>query len=264
MDGIADYEFVRRLGEGNYGDYYLALTPKRLPVDDEFVAVKVVVGPTSDDAYRRATRELRHFATARSPKLVNIYDAGRQADSFYYALEYLPLGSLAAPARPVSPSQVIQAVADAAEAAHVLHEHGIVHRDIKPSNVLLSNDGGKLTDLGLSQLLSPGLVFTGTGRIGLEFTDPAILRGSGGSRATDIWSLGATLHKVLTGHGLYGEQPDLNPLLVLQTMAKQPPEVHPSLEPEVATVVQACIAANPDDRLKTAAEVAEKMSALSR
>ena len=101
MDGIGDYEFVRLLSEANYGDFYLAKKPARLPIDDEHVVVKVSRGLASDDAFRRATRELRHFALVRSPKLVTIFDAGRQAETFYYAMEYMPLGSLSRPARPL-------------------------------------------------------------------------------------------------------------------------------------------------------------------
>ena len=94
---------------------------------------------------------------------------------------------------------------DAALAAHALHERGIAHRDIKPANILLAEDGGRLSDLGLSQLLTPGIVVTGLGQIGLEFTDPQIMLGAAASRASDIWSLGACLHYAMTGAGVYGD-----------------------------------------------------------
>ena len=95
LNGIADYEFVRSLGRGNHGEFFVAHTPARLPVDAEFVAVKVLSGPTSEDVFRRATRELSAFASVQSPCLVALYDAGQQGESFYYAMEYLPDGSLA-------------------------------------------------------------------------------------------------------------------------------------------------------------------------
>ncbi len=262
MESIADYEFVRLLGEANYGDFYLAKTPPRLPVDDEFVVVKVATGLASDDAFRRATRELRHFALVSSPKLVTIFDAGRQGSTFYYAMEYLPLGSLGKPARPLTREETRGAVADAADAAHALHEHGIAHRDIKPGNILLHADGAKLSDLGLSQLLSPGLVMTGLGSIGVEFTDPAILVGGEASRATDIWALGAVLHRALTGFSLYGELPSREPLLLVRAILASSPEPHSSLSAEEADVVRACIAGDPMDRPSTAEEVAKRIRAL--
>jgi serine/threonine protein kinase len=263
MDSIADYQFVRLIGEANYGDFYLAKTPSRLPIDDELVVVKVATALASDDAFRRATRELRHFALVRSPKLVTIFDAGRQGSTFYYAMEYLPLGSLGRPARPLTREETLRAVADAADAAHSLHENGIAHRDIKPANILLHDQGAKLSDLGLSQLLSPGLVMTGLGSIGIEFTDPAILMGGEASRATDVWALGAVLHRALTGFSLYSELPTREPLLLVRAVLASPPAPHSSLTTREADVVRACIARDPADRPGTAGEVAELVRALA-
>ena len=79
MQGIADYEFIRPLGESNYGTNYLATAPARLGIAAEEVVVKVIAGPTSDDAFRRATRELKHFSVADSDRLVAVYDAGGAA-----------------------------------------------------------------------------------------------------------------------------------------------------------------------------------------
>ena len=201
MQGIADYEFVRPLGESNYGTNYLASAPSRLGISDAEVVVKVINGPTSDDAFRRATRELKHFSVADSDRLVTVFDAGRHGGAFYYAMEYLPLGSLEKPTSQIDTDHGIAAVRDASRAAHALHERGIAHRDIKPGNIMLADDGGRLADLGLSQVLSPGMMVTGLGQIGLEFTDPAIMTGENASRASDIWSLGASLHFALTGSG---------------------------------------------------------------
>ena len=98
-EGIADYRFVRFLGAGNHGVFYLAYRPERLQVDAEFVAVKVLSGSNSQDTFRRATRELAAFAAVRSPYLVTLYDAGQQGDEVYYSMEYLPAGSLARSSR---------------------------------------------------------------------------------------------------------------------------------------------------------------------
>src|SRR3954447_10796044 len=131
MQGIADYEFIRSLGQGNHGEFHLAKRPARLPIDVEQVAVKVV-GGTGEDAFRRATRELKAFAVVQSPYLVTLYDAGQQGGIFYYSMEYLPSGSLAEPAGPLDVPAKLRAVACAAMAAQALHDAGIVHRDIKP------------------------------------------------------------------------------------------------------------------------------------
>ena len=144
---LADFRVVRLIGEGNHGRFYLAHPPARLGIDDEFVAVKVFAGQCSEDAYRRGTRELRAFAAVDSPYLARVYDAVLE-DNFLYAMEYFPLGSLAAPARPLTRDEVLRAVEHAARAVHALHEAGMAHGDVKPGNVMLHDDGGKLSDLG--------------------------------------------------------------------------------------------------------------------
>ena len=264
MQGIADYRFVRPLGEGAHGTFYLAVPPGRLGLAAEHVAVKVLVGNTDEETVRRTTRELRAFASASSPYLVTLYDAGQQDGSFFYAMEYFPGGSLAAPASPLSRSQVLLAVAQAARAAHALHESGVVHRSIKPENILLAADGARLSDLGLAQALAAGQTVTGLGPIGtVEYLEPAILLGQRGSRATDIWSLGITLHRALTGTGVYGELSASDPLLAVRTVLSTKPVLSPSLDPRDAELIGRCLAPEAADRPGTALAVAEELEALA-
>ncbi len=264
MQGIADYEFVRQLGESNYGENYLARTPARLGIPAEHVVVKVIDGPSGDDAFRRATRELKHFSLARSDKLVTLYDAGRQGGAFFYAMEHLPQGTLAEPVAPLDRGAAIGAVADAAEAAHALHEVGIAHRDIKPANILLHEDGAKLSDLGLSQLLSPGLVFTGLMNIGLEYTDPAILVGAEASRATDIWSLAACLHFALSGTTVYADISANDPLLMMRAIVSSKPTLSDEIGPAARALIERCFDEDLSVRPSTAAEFARELQRLER
>jgi eukaryotic-like serine/threonine-protein kinase len=261
VDRIADYHFVRSLGAGNHGSYYLAEKPARLPVSDAQVVVKVMSGRTSDETFRRATKELKAFAAVQSPYLVRLFDAGQESGVFFYAMEHLPLGSLAEPAKPLSQAEVRRAVAHAAMAAHALHEAGLVHRDIQPANVLLHADGAKLSDLGLAQVIQPGVTMTGMGAVAsVEYVDPALLQGGRASAATDIWSLGITLHRALTGKGVYGELPDSDPLLALRRVLSSKPELEPELDLPTADLVRACLDPDPASRPRTAAEVAERLT----
>jgi serine/threonine protein kinase len=262
--GIADYRFVRHLGAGNHGVFYLAYRPQRLHIDAEFVAVKVLTGTNSQDTFRRATRELAAFAAVRSPFLVRLYDAGQQGDDLYYSMEYLAAGSLADAIGSIPPGQVLVAVADAARAAHALHEAGIAHNDIKPGNVLLHDGHGKLSDLGLSQLLAPGLTITGLGSTGsVEYLDPAIIRGELPGRATDVFALGATLHRALTGTGLYGELPTNNTMLAMRRVLSHAPEISPNLPAGVRQLIASAIDPNQTARPATAADLAASIDALS-
>lgn len=265
MDRIADYQLIEPLGEGSEGRYYLAVTPTRLGIEADKVAVKVLPMAAGDEAFHRLTRELRTFAKVRSPYLVSLYDAGQEAGRCYYAMEYCPRGSLARPARELSRAESVHAVADVARAAHDLHEAGIAHRDIKPANILLTDDGAKLSDLGLVQVLAPGQTITGLGAIGsVEYLDPAIMRGERASRASDIWALGVTLHRVLSGTGIYGELPDRDPLLAVRRVLSSPPTLDPSLSDTEAELVRRCFDKDLTARFATAAQLANALDALGR
>jgi serine/threonine protein kinase len=238
MDRIADYELIRSLGAGNYGEFFLAVPPPRLRLDADQVAVKVLSGMTNDDAFRRATRELRA-----------------------YAMEWSPLGTLAAPAQPPNGPEVVRAIAAAARAAHALHEGGVLHRAISPASVLITPDGGKLADLGLAEVLNPGQTATSVGGVGaVEFLDPAILLGARASRSSDIWSLGVTYHKARTGQGVFGDLP-AEPLAAIRKVLASTPQVAPNLPPDEASIIRRCLAPA-ESRYLTAAELAADLAAL--
>lgn len=261
---IADYQIIRLLGEGNHGLFYLARPPTRLGIADEFVALKVFGDLVGEKAFERSVRELRAFAAVDSPYLVRIFDAVLE-ENFVYAMEYLPAGSLAAPARPSTRGQVLTAMEQAARAAHALHEAGMAHGDIKPANVMLTADGGgKLSDLGLARFLAPGNTLTSSARSSsvVEFTDPDLITGARPSRRTEIWSLGATVHRALAGAGLYGELPDNQPLLAIRRVLSTKPGIDAGLAAADAKLVADCLA-DGQARLPTAAAVADRLAELA-
>jgi serine/threonine protein kinase len=263
VENIADYRLMRFLGEGNHGEFYLAEAPARLHLGVDQLVVKVISGSSSDDNFRRATRELRLFASVNSPYIVTVFDAGQVGSDLFYSMEYFPLGSLGAAASRMDRSEVLHALADAAHAAEALHEVGIVHRDIKPDNIMLSDHRSKLADLGMAQLLTPGLTVTGMGSIGsIEFIDPGIIQGEQPSRASDIWSLGVAAHRALTGTGLYGVLPAGDPILALRRVVRSTPTLDSSLSTDEADLIRACLAPDPTDRPATAHFVAKGLESL--
>ncbi len=264
-DGIADYRFLRELGAGNHGVFYLARRPERLPVSADVVAVKVISGASAQDTFRRAVRELAAFAAVPSPYLVTLYDAGQQGSDLYYSMEYLAGGSLANPATPPERHAVLAAVADAARAAHALHEAGIAHNDIKPGNILLHAGGGRLADLGLSQVLMPGVTVTGLGPAAcVEYLDPALIGGGAPSRASDVYALGATLHRALTGEGLYGDLPAGNTMLAVRRVMSRPATISASLDSATRAVIGRAIRLANAAWPANALDLAERLDALDR
>lgn len=263
MQQIADYRLIRSLGDGNHGEFFLAHAPDRLGVGGAEVAVKVLSGMNVDDALRRMGRELRAFASVSSPYLVQLHDAGQDGDRLFYSMEYYPLGSLLSPSRPIERPEVLRAILHAARAAHALHEGGVAHRGIKPANVLLHEHGARLSDLGLAQALMPGQTVTGVGSIGaVEFLDPAIIRGETASRASDIWSLGATLHWALAGVGIYGDLSGIQPLAAVRKVLTSDPEISPLLSDDERAVVERALHPDVAQRPATAEALAEMIRAL--
>lgn len=258
LESVADYRILGPAGAGATGSFYFAAPPARLGLDTDRVLLKVVTGVVDDAAFRRVSRELRAFASVSSPYLVRLFDAGQEGSTFYYSMEYLTLGSLASPTRPLARDEVLRAVADAARAAHDLHESGVAHRDIQPGSVLLHEDGAKLSDLGLAQVLNPNQTVTGlSGLESVEYVDPAVIAGERPSRASDIFALGATLHRALTGEGLYGFLPPNEPLVAVRRVLTTPPTPSDKLDAGEHAIIDRCIAADPASRWRNAGALAE-------
>lgn len=259
---LADYRIVRVLAEGNNGRFYLAEAPERLGLKVDQVALKVFHNEVTEDAYRRGVRELRAFAAVKSRRLVKVFDAVLD-DHFFYAMEYFPLGSLAAPSRELTRAETLRALQDAALAVHELHEHGMVHGDVQPANIMFDGTGGKLSDLGLVRVLNSETTVTSIApSTSVEFIDPELLQGELPSRATDIWALGATIHRVLTGEGLYGELPAGQPLVAIRAVVSGRATVSPVLGEDEGRLVRACLTAT-EHRPPTAAAVAEAIGRLN-
>ena len=256
VDGIADYKFIKPMGDAAHGRLYLAHRPARVPGEGPTVLVKVVEGAT-DDAFRRFTRELRAYAAVASPYLVALVDAGQQLDVFFSAREHLPMGTLETPTDSLDRASSLRAVAHTALAAHALHEAGIAHRDIRPGNIWLHESGAKLGDLGLAQQTEGAANMTTmvSSVRSVAYLDPTSVYGEPG-RSGDIYALGVTLHFALTGRTVYDDLPD-DMLVAMRTILRTRPRVGAELSPEEAAVVEVCIAADPADRPATAAEVAD-------
>lgn len=261
MTGIADYELIHPLGEGSQGSYFLARCPARLGRPDTQVAVKTLAHHADQAAFERLAQELQRYCAVGSPHLARLYDVGLQGTTIYIAGEYFPDGSLAQPARPFTRSAVLGAITDAARAAHALHEAGIVHRNIKPGNIFIDGEDARLGDIGLMQVLNPGQTITGLDHIGsIEYLAPELIQGQPASRATDVWALAATLHRVLTARSVYPDIPQGSLLQALRYLVSERPVLNDRLRDAERALIEQALSLDPAARPLTALELADAVA----
>jgi serine/threonine-protein kinase len=265
MDRVGDYVFLRDLGGGQYSQVYLARAPRRLGIAAETVAVKVLFLP-GDGGFDAVADELSLVAALRAPHLVPMYDLGMDAGTVFYAMRHEPMGSLATPARTLTRRERILAVARAARGAHEMHEAGAVHRGIGPTNILLDKEGAVLAEPAIAHLLTHGHTLSGfgTGAGRLELVDPELMRGRPAGRASDIWSLGVTLHLVLTGHGLFPALVSADPFTAVRIYLRSQPEPGEDLTDRERAVVVTALHPDPARRYGTAAEFAGAVEEVAR
>ncbi len=206
---IPDYELLRLIGRGSYGDVWLARG-----VTGIFRAVKIVWRERFSDAqpFEREFKGLKEFAAISLSEAhqLALLHMGRSADGgfFYYVME---LADDAVTGRAIDPASyvpltlkeirtrrgrlpvaecVVHGVA-LAQGLAGLHARGLVHRDIKPSNIVVVEGQAKLADIGLVASVSDASTYVGTA----GFVPP---EGPGASSA-DVFALGKVLYELSTG-----------------------------------------------------------------
>lgn len=246
------YTILERIGGGGMADVYRA-HDKLL---DRSVAVKVLRSQFTDDEefVTRFRREAQAAARLSHPNIVNIYDVGRDGDTYYIVMEYISGETLKERIVREGPLPVESAARVALEIAEALehaHQNNIVHCDIKPHNILMTRTGRvKVTDFGIARAVtSATMTQTGTIIGSVHYFSPEQAKGSAVSAKSDIYSLGVVLYEMLTGVVPFtGETPISIALKHLQEEPTPLRELNPSLPPLLEALVLKAMAKNPEQR----------------
>ncbi len=246
---VSHYAFLEKLGAGGMGEIYKA-RDSRL---NRMVAVKVLApGKTGDPQRRRRfIQEAQAASALNHPNIITIHDILPDGDTQYMVMEYVAgktLHDLISAGRLPVP-QVLQFATQMANALGVAHAAGIIHRDFKPANVMVTGSGlVKILDFGLAKLtdISAGTAVTLDGeqntltaapltREGsimgtVHYMSPEQAEGLKLDYRSDIFSFGAVLYEMVTGHRAFDGDSGISTLsAVLRDEVKPIHEIAPDV-----------------------------------
>jgi eukaryotic-like serine/threonine-protein kinase len=275
------YVVERVLGSGGMGDVVVG----RHRELGTTVAIKIV-HPTAlsePDTRDRFKREAHAMARLRGEHVVRVFDVGEtDAGVPYMIMEHLEgenLGALLARCGPLPVEDVLRYGVEACEALAEAHAAGIVHRDVKPENLFVARRASGATsirvlDFGIAKGTF-GAAF-GTGRREITQTGffigtphycapEQVVQGGRIGPRTDVWALGATMYRLLTGVYPFGDQ--VSPTTIARIIEDEPLPVdfHRAEVPaSVVAIVARCLQKNPNDRFRSMGDLARALGEARR
>jgi eukaryotic-like serine/threonine-protein kinase len=212
---IGPYRIVRELARGGMGVVYLGAR------DDEAfekrVAIKLVQGGAlRPSLLQRFHEERRILAALDHPHIARLLDAGTTEDGLpYVVMEYVEGQAIDAfcRERSLSTRQRLELFCRVCDAVQYSHLRLVVHRDIKPGNILITSDGvPKLLDFGIARMVQPddpggAPTLTAFRALTPESASPEQVRGEAVTVASDVYSLGGLLYRLLAERSPYGSLP---------------------------------------------------------
>jgi serine/threonine protein kinase len=211
---VASYELQKCIGRGGMGSVWLATRS-----DNEFkkqVAIKLVKrGMDTQEILRRFRLERQVLAGLTHPNIAALIDGGSTPDGLpYLVMEYVEGVRIDryCEAHQSTITQRLQLFRDVCSAVQYAHGNLVVHRDLKAGNILVTAEGiPKLLDFGIAKLIrtehSPMAAAETRPELRpmtLDYASPEQVRGEPITTATDTYSLGVMLYKLLTGKSPYG------------------------------------------------------------
>ena len=257
---IGEYDILRPIGSGGMGKVFLARHTKL----GREVALKVLANHRLADSrtIERFEAEMRAIGRLSHPNIVTAFDAREVDGTAVLVTEFisgLDLGQLLQRTGALNVAEACEITRQVAVALSYTNSQGFVHRDVKPSNVMLSNDGEvKLLDLGLARLQygdQERSELTGTGQTmgSADYIAPEQVADSKTvDIRADIYSLGCTLFKLLTGRAPFADDQHLTIFAKMTAHVSQSPpslaDLLPSAPRSLIQLVDSMLAKNPSNR----------------
>jgi len=248
------YRLVRLLGQGGMGTVYFAER-----TDGEIqqqVAIKLLRADGHRPAWRdRFLRERQLLSSLNHPSIVRVIDAGHTGDGQpYLVMEYVEGVPIDAYAAAIEVRQRLTLFLRVCDGISHAHRRLIIHRDLKPSNILVDAAGEpKLLDFGIAKLLDETSEATQTVERLLtpNYASPEQLRGAVQTTATDVYSLGAVLYKLLTGRSPHESETHTSQALEVVAGNRQipaPSRLNPDVPTDLDYILRKALRTEPEER----------------
>jgi serine/threonine protein kinase/WD40 repeat protein len=276
---VGHYQILEKIGAGGMGEVYRA-RDERLQRD---VAVKLIRPASSGNAdhIRRFEQEARAAAALNHPNIVAIYDVGFDQGLHFIVSELLEgqtlrqrLDKELLPLRQTTDYalQIVQGLIAA-------HERRIVHRDLKPENLFITREGRvKILDFGVAKLQpqpgeGPGTdtvqhmtTVTKSGAVigTVAYMSPEQLRGKAVDNRSDIFSVGAILYEMLTGHHAFSGETEVDTMTAV--LREEPKEIDletTNIPPAFQEITRHCLEKEPENRFQSTRDLAFALETIS-
>jgi serine/threonine protein kinase len=254
---VGGYKILEKVGEGGMGEVFRGLDEML----EREVAIKVLRPEFArrQDIVERFRTEAIALARLSHPNILMLYSFFRHEEQYFMVLEFVrgeTLDKLIARRGAVSWRKAISLICQALDGLEHAHEWGVVHRDLKPANLILTSAGTlKVMDFGIARILEKART-TRTGQLfgTLEYMSPEQIQGWETDARSDLYSLGAVLYELLTGHPPFQSSSDYGLIRSqVEELPRSPCALMPQIPAALEAVVMRALAKLPQDRFPHAA-----------